>query len=223
MQTILAMSRRAEDEVATTGAVAPPTPDSGSVPSGPGVFSGHPSTELEAAYDHAVAMLDGGTPLVDPITDDAIEVDDTAEDRYDEASGPDTVASSSDVEGFGRTLGAESSARPRAEAARSGEHHAKSDLALAVTLHTVAADAEADLAGPAAHSVAPGVDQLGVGRVGEDVALRDVVLRGDLWVEGTAGRGPHDAAERTSSQGRPEVRREGAEPGDDRLPSPSGA
>lgn len=85
-----------------------------------------------SGYDEAVQRLDGGTPLVEPPADDALQVDAAAEDRYDEASGPDNASLRDDVEGFGRTLGAETSRRAVGEGSRSGDLQSSGDLGLAV-------------------------------------------------------------------------------------------
>lgn len=190
------------------------------------------ASSADVGYDEAVQRVQG-VPDRQTYSMRSITVEDSAEDRYDEASDPG-VASTGDS-GFGRTLGAETSLRDTS--ARSGDLNASSDLGLTVVSGTTSDEAlepasdvrvlpvgDEELVPPRMEVAERG--EVGGERAPEradddlDVNLRDEVIHGEVAPEPVAAR-PEDA-ERPSTMSRPSDAREGVEPDEDRLPSPTG-
>jgi hypothetical protein len=195
-------------------------------------------TEAERGYDEAVLRMEGGP---DPATysSRAVAVDDVAEDRYDEAS--DANLASRGVPGFGRTLGAETSKR---ESARAGDLNATSDLGVMEASGVGTDEAlepgsdvrvlpvgDEELMPPPFDERAPGTGRHDAPWKGEvaparadddlDVNLQDEVLHGEAVPEAALSR-PEDVERATTTQGTDTARREGVEPDEERLPSPTG-
>lgn len=194
------------------------------------------SASTDAGYDEAVQRT-AGVPDRQTYSMSSIAVEDTGEDRYDEASDPG-LASSGDA-GFGRTLGAETSRRE--PSTRSGDLNASSDLSLTVASGTTADEAiepaadvrvlpvgDEELVPPAVDetppmSAAERAEREAPARADDDldVNLRDEVMHGELEPESAAPL-PEDAEGGARTESSPSAQREGVEPAEDRLPSPSG-
>jgi hypothetical protein len=148
-----------------------------------------------------------------------------AEDRYDEGSGPDTPAIEPGA--FGSSLGIDSP--PRGEGTRGGSIDASSDLSLRETSGSTSAEAldpgsdvrnlpvgDEELVPPRLRAQEPRVPKSGRP---EEVNLEDEVLHGEALPE---REGEHaDEAEGVRPRQSEAVRPEGAEPDEDRLPSPT--